>query len=116
MTTTSDVEGPSRYLVSGVSRLPEKEKVAHGEKEEERRRETEGNDRERRERKRDEREGVEIFPRRETAGSSFADKSRDLFQGFRRKLIRRSGSSIPPLDSNLQQAFHGFHFSTYQPI
>lgn len=44
---------------------------------------------------------------RKTARSSFADKSRDLFRGLR-KLIRRSDSSVPPLDSNLQQAFHGF--------
>lgn len=47
---------------------------------------------------------------RETAGIILrADKSRDLFREelHPRKLIRRSDSSVPPLDSNLQQAFHG---------
>lgn len=48
---------------------------------------------------------------RKTARSSFADKSRDLFRGLR-KLIRRSDSSVPQLDSNLQQAFHGFRRSS----
>lgn len=46
--------------------------------------------------------------RKTERGSSFADKFRDLFRGLPRKLIRRSDSSVPPLDSNLQQAFHGF--------
>jgi len=71
------------------------------------------------ERERGRRGGREEASRRETAGSSSADKSRDLFRGSRRKLIRRSGFSVPPFDSNLQQAFQGFRrglVESYQPF
>jgi len=99
---------PSQYLVSGASRLAERGRERKREREREREKE--------RVRKRQSQYGKEkernrepfYQETRETAGSSFADKSRDLFRELLRKLIRRSDSSVSLLDSNLQQAFHHF--------